>query len=71
MARLIRPPARPLSSGQGYRGVLATKDIPRGVVLVRLARSCCLGPETSDKAKDPWTKAMEVWPVDAPSTLEG
>lgn len=57
---------------QGYRGVLAIKDIPRGVALVRLARSCCLGPETTDEAKDPWTKALAVSSADASSsTTEG
>eukprot|EP00752_Nemacystus_decipiens_P007082 g6345.t1 len=59
------------SFSEGYRGVLATKDIPRGTVLVRLARSCCLGPETTDEAKDSWTKALEVSSADSSSTAQG
>eukprot|EP00903_Cladosiphon_okamuranus_P013171 g12284.t1 len=56
------------SFSEGYRGVIATKDIPRGVVLVRLARSCCLGPETTDESKDLWTKALASSSVDASSS---
>lgn len=43
---------------KGYRGVVATKDIATGVALVRIARSCCIGPETTDASKDAWRRAM-------------
>lgn len=43
---------------QGYRGVVATKDIQADVALVRVARRCCIGPETTDVSKDDWKKAM-------------
>ncbi|CAM9408993.1 unnamed protein product [Scytosiphon promiscuus] len=56
---------------EGYRGVVATKDIPRGVALVRIARKCCLGPETTDESKDSWTKAMAASPADAVGATEG
>lgn len=56
---------------QGYRGVMATKDIPRGVALVRIARRCCLGPETTDESKDSWTKAMTASPADAVGAPQG
>ncbi|CAM9170747.1 unnamed protein product, partial [Ectocarpus fasciculatus] len=56
---------------EGYRGVVATKDIPRGAVLVRIARKCCLGPETTDESKDFWTKAMSTSAVDATKPTQG
>ncbi|CAM9139676.1 unnamed protein product, partial [Sphacelaria rigidula] len=43
---------------EGYRGVVATKDIQADVALVRVARRCCIGPETTDVSKDDWKKAM-------------
>lgn len=43
---------------KGYRGVVATKDIAAGVALVRIARSCCIGPQTTDASKDAWRRAM-------------
>ncbi|CAM9142895.1 unnamed protein product [Choristocarpus tenellus] len=43
---------------EGYRGVVAIRDIPKGVVLLRIGRSCCIGPQTSDSTKDEWREAM-------------
>lgn len=34
-----------LSFEKGYRGVVARKDIPADTVLVRVHRSCCIGPD--------------------------
>lgn len=34
-----------LSFQKGYRGVVARKDIPADTVLVRVHRSCCIGPD--------------------------
>lgn len=54
---------------QGYRGVMATKDIPADVVLVRVARKCCIGPQTTDVSKEDWKRAMAS-AVDAVSTTD-
>ena len=43
---------------QGYRGVVATKDIAADVVLVRVARSCCVGPETTDTSHQDWKEVL-------------
>lgn len=54
---------------EGYRGVMATKDIPADVVLVRVARKCCIGPQTTDVSKEDWKRAMAS-AVDAVSTTD-
>lgn len=48
---------------------MATKDIPADVVLVRVAKRCCIGPQTTDVSKDDWKRAMAS-AEDAASTTD-
>ncbi|CAM9328658.1 unnamed protein product [Discosporangium mesarthrocarpum] len=43
---------------EGYRGVMASRDIPAGVTLLRVDRQCCIGPQTTDATKEEWREAL-------------
>ncbi|CAM9182197.1 unnamed protein product [Ascophyllum nodosum] len=56
---------------EGYRGVMATKDIAAGVTLVRIARRCCIGPETADASLGEWREAMASAGVVGAASVDG
>ncbi|CAM9709133.1 unnamed protein product [Phaeothamnion confervicola] len=43
---------------EDYRGVIATRDIEAGEVLVRIRQASCIGPAAEDATREEWTQAM-------------
>jgi hypothetical protein len=43
---------------EGYRGVVAKRDLPANADLLTISRQCCIGPATTDASAAEWSAAM-------------